>query len=117
MPETKPAPVGGSYFSMVRKARQALKDKSFDTYEKLIKIIDMAAAAGDFETAAKYTWMLIEHTPKDEGETVIDSSAAKAPTQLDSGPRGPIIQIGVKVGGVNDQPKLPEAIVIDVKPE
>jgi hypothetical protein len=117
MTETKPT-IGGGYFSSVKKARQALKDRAHETYEKLVKIIDMATAAGDFETAAKYAWMLLEHTPKDEGETVIDTSAAKAPAQIESGPRGPIIQIGVKVGGVNEAPKqLPEAVVIDVKPE
>lgn len=119
MSETKaPLPIGGAYFSSVKKARQALKDRSYETYEKLLKIIDMAAAAGDFETAAKYAWMLIEHTPKDEGETVIDTSAAKAPAQIDQGPRGPLIQIGVKIGGVNHQPaELPPATVIDVEPE
>lgn len=109
-----------TYFSMVRKARQALKDRSYETYEKLLKIIDMAAAAGDFETAAKYAWMLIEHTPKDEGETVIDSSASKVPAQIESGPRGPVIQIGVKVGGIGHKPsELPpgDPVVIDIQPE
>lgn len=115
MTETK-APVGGSFFSSVKKARAALAARSHETYEKLIKIIDMAAAAGDFETAAKYTWMLLEHAPKEEGVSIIDSSAAKAPAQLDSGPRGPVIQIGVKVGGAGNQPALPAPIVIDAEP-
>ena len=113
-------PVGGNYFSSVRKAREALRVRAFETYEKLQKIIDMAAAAEDFETAAKYAWMLLEHTPKEDGESVIDESAAK-PKLTERGPSGPVIQIGVRVGGVNDtaQPRaeLPEAIIIDVKPE
>lgn len=120
MPETKPpdkpVPIGGNYFSSVKKAREALKHRANETYEKLLKIIDMAAAAGDFETAAKYAWMLLEHTPKDEGQTVIDHSAAKAPAQIDTGPRGPVIQIGVKVGGAGDTKALPAPIVIDAEP-
>ena len=112
----KVVPVGGDYFSSVKKAREALKARAHETYEKLMKIIDMAASAGDFETAGKYTWMLLEHTPKDDGETVMDESAAK-PKLTERGPGGPIIQIGVKVGGVREQEALPEAIIIDVKPE
>ena len=108
--------VGGSYFSSVKKARAALKEKALATYEKLNKIIDMAAAAGDFETAAKYTWMLIEHTPEDDGETVIAGSAAK-PKQIEGGYSGPVINIGVKVGGANKD-LLPEpSLTIDVVPE
>lgn len=115
MSETKElAPEGGTYFSSVKKARAALKERAFITYEKLIKIIDMAAAAGDFETAAKYAWMLIEHTPKEDGESVIEESAAKPKQVADSGHRGPVIQIGVKVGGTSKD--LPEAVVIDVEP-
>ena len=108
--------VGGNYFPSVKTAREALKARAHETYEKLLKIIDMAAAAGDFETAGKYAWMLLEHTPKDEGETVMDESAAK-PKLTERGLGGPIIQIGVKVGGVREQESLPEAIIIDVKPE
>ena len=108
--------VGGNYFPSVKKAREALKARAHETYEKLLKIIDMAAAAVDFETAGKYAWMLLEHTPKDEGETVMDESAAK-PKLTERGLGGPIIQIGVKVGGVREQESLPEAIIIDVKPE
>lgn len=110
-------PVGGAYFSSVKKARAALAANAERTYEKLLKVIDMAAAAGDFETAAKYAWMLLAHAPKEDGQTVIDTDASKAPSQLDSGPKGPIIQIGVKVGGVNEPKELPEVVAIDVKPE
>ena len=84
-----------------------------------MKIIDMAAERGDFETAAKYAWTLLEHTPKEDGEAIIDESAAK-PKQLEAGPRGPLIQIvGLKIGGLNQdsQAQLPEAQVIDVEPE
>lgn len=120
-PKVSPAPsaklpvVGGNYFSSVRKARAALRERAFETYEKLQKIIDMAAAAGDFETAGKYAWMLIEHTPDEDGETVIAGSAAK-PKMVEAGPRGPTIQIGVRVGGVG-QPQLEEPIIIDVIPD
>ena len=107
--------LGDSYFSSVKKARAALKERAFSTYEKLLKIIDIAAASGDFETAAKYTWMLIEHTAPEEGETVIAGSAAK-PIALDSGPKGPVIQIGVKIGGTDHVAKqLPEIITVDIE--
>ena len=109
-------PVGGTYFkASVKRARAALQEHAFQTYEKLQKIIDMAAAAGDFETAAKYAWMLIEHTPAEDGETVIAGSAAK-PKEIETGHKGPVIQIGVRVGG-SQKEALPEPVVIDVIPE
>lgn len=113
----KPIPVGGGYFSTVKKAKEAIKANSHANYEKLLKIIDMAASAGDFETAARYCWMIIEHTPADEnGERMIEESASK-PKQLEKGPGGPVIQIGVRVGGINEPAKeLPAPTVIEVKP-
>ena len=112
--ETAPTAVvhsGGNYFSSVKKARLALKEKALATYEKLNKIIDMAAAAGDFETAAKYAWMLIEHTPSEDGETVIDGSAAKPKLIEDGGHKGPVIQINMKMGGLQAPP---ETNIIDI---
>lgn len=116
MSDKELVPIGGRYFqSTVKKAREALRERAFEHYQKLVKIIDMAAAAGDFETAAKYQWMLIEHTPDEDGETVIAGSAAK-PKQIESGPSGPVINIGVKVGGTEKE-ALPAPITIDVIPE
>lgn len=111
-----PVPVGGTYFkSTIRKAREALQGRAFEHYEKLLKIIDMAASAGDFETAAKYAAWLIEHTPKEDGVAIIDESAAKPKQVAETGHKGPVIQIGLQVGGLNEKrDALPESIVIDV---
>lgn len=115
-PPTRTYPVGGPSFPSVRKAREALKANAYENYEQLKKIIAMAAAAGDFETAAKYAWTLIEHTPKEDGESIIDESASK-PKVVERGNGGPVIQIGVKVGGIGEPTKqLTEAVVIDVEP-
>ena len=118
---TEPLPVGGGHFPSVKKGRAALMARANETYEKLVQIIDMASASGDFETAAKYAWMLLEHTPKEDGISIIEESAAKQ-RLIEAGPRGPIIQIGVRLGGANEPKELPEAVVppegwIDVKPE
>ena len=113
MTDSTIVPIGGNYFkSSVKKAREALKGKALEHYEKLVKIIDMAAAAGDFETAGKYAWMLIEHMPKEDGEAVIDESAAK-PKQLERGASGPIIQIGFKLGGIEAKQLEPTTIDIE----
>lgn len=112
-----PVPVGGNYFkATVKKAREAIREHAFENYQLLLTIIKQASAKGDFETAAKYTWMLLEHAAPEEGETVISESAAK-PKQIEKGPGGPVIQIGVRVGGVTEPSKeLPTATVIDIKP-
>lgn len=112
---TELVPVVDGYFPSVKKARAALMARAHETYEKLVKIIDMATAAGDYETAGKYAWQLLEHTPKEDGETILAESAAK-PKSVEAGPRGPVIQIGVKVGGVGDAPQaLPEPVTLDVE--
>lgn len=109
-------PEGGNHFSSVKKARAALREKALETYNTLLAIINGAAAKGDFETAAKYTWLLLEHTPKEDGEAVIDESASK-PKHIDNGHRGPVVQIiGLKLSGI-DPPQLPEpSVTIDVQP-
>ena len=106
---------GGNYFSTVKKAREALKGKAEDILQRYFKMIDMAVAAEDFETANKAFQFLIEHMPKEDGESIITESAAK-PRQVESGHTGPVINIGVKVGGSSkDAPaSLPEPITIDV---
>lgn len=115
MAETNDLTVGGSYFkSSVKKARARLMARADETYEKLLKIIDMATAAGDFETAAKYAWMLIEHTPKEEGESIISESASK-PKQVEATHKGPIINIGIQQGGLNEHKALP-TVTIDAEP-
>lgn len=112
--------VGGPSFSSVRKARAALKENAFESYQLLLYIIKQATAAGDFETAARYAWMILEHTPEDEGERVLDISVDK-PKQVESGPKGPSVYIGLIQGGVTqpkkELPQAAEVTIIDVEPE
>lgn len=102
------------HFSSVRKAREALKEKALETYNLLVSIIKQAAAGGDYETAAKYTAWLMEHTPPEEGERLLDISVDK-PSTSDGGPKGTIVNIGFKIGA-EEKKQLPEGIVIDVEP-
>jgi hypothetical protein len=85
---------------------------------KYQKLIDQAAAAGDYETALRHMQHLIDHMPTDEGTRLVDMSIDKA-AQIESGPKGPVINIvGIKLGGVEGNKQLPSAVeVIDVKPE
>lgn len=108
--------VGGPYFkSSVKKAREALKHRANEILERYFKMIDLAVAAEDFETANKAFQFLIEHMPKEETEAIIDESAAK-PKQIEKGYGGPVINIGVKVGGATKD-ALPEPVTIDITPE
>jgi hypothetical protein len=107
-------PIGGKSFSSVRKARAALQERANEILDLQIRIIKEAITAGDFETAAKANQFLLEHIPADEGERVLDISIDK-PKQVESGPKGPLIQIGVAIGGISPTKALPE--VIDVTAE
>ena len=109
------APPVSPHFSAVRKAREAIKEKALEHYHLLIGIIKQSVAGGDYETAAKYTAWLIEHTPADEGDRVLDISIDK-PSPSEGGPKGTVVNIGFKIGA-DEKKKLPEGIVIDVLPE
>jgi hypothetical protein len=108
--------VGGNSFPSVRKARAALKEHAKEIYETYKLLAKQAAAGGDFETAEKILWKLIEHMPEEEGERIVDASIdKKQPEQI--GHKGPSIQIGVQIGGIPTQKSLPEAAIIEVMPE
>ena len=91
-------------------------ERADEILEKYLKVIDLMVVAEQFEVANDAFQYLIEHMPKEGGQAIIDESAAKPKAISDDGPRGPVIQIGVKVGG-SEKPALPEAVTIDVKPE
>ena len=78
-----------------------------------------AQDAGDYETAAKQLQWLLEHMPSDEGVKVIDQSVDKK--VIAEGPKntGPMIQIGIQMGGTKKPAELPvaRAEVIDVSTE
>lgn len=107
--------LGGAYFkASVKKARARLMDRADEIITKYIALADKAASNGDFESAAKILQFLIEHMPKEEGESIIAESAAKPKQIVESGNKGPVIQIGVQLGGLNEPKQLPT--VIDAEP-
>lgn len=104
-----------NYFPRVREAREALKAKALEIFEKQQEIIAQAMEAGDFETAAKANQFLLEHLPDDDGVRVIAESIDK-PKET-KGVAGPIVQIGFKLGGVNEPKALPGVIDVDPGPD
>lgn len=113
-------PIGSKtvYFSKVKEAREALKAKALELYEQYDLAIKTALAAGQFEVAMEHMQWLIEHMPKgEEGERMIDESAAK-PKQIEKGTGTTSINIGFKLGGIDEAPKaLPSVQVVDMLPK
>jgi len=107
MAETKPVP---QTLGAVRKARQVLKEKALELLEEHRAMIKQAAASGKYEEALKASQWLLEHLPAEEGERIIDSSAAKQvvvpPTQAP-----PIFNIGFQLGGITPKAQLPESTI------
>ena len=113
-----PAPIGPyshKQFSSVRRAKEALREKALDLLEEFRQTIIEARAAGKYEEALKaYQWLL-DHIPSDEGERMLEASVDKTSNQ-ESGNKGPIVNIGFKIGGTSEVKALPEPF-IDVKSE
>lgn len=103
-------------FPRVKAAREALKEKALEIYEEYKALAAKAADAGEFAVAEKVLWNLIEHMPAEEGEHLIDPSAAKSnQTNL---PMQPSIKIGIALGGIKDDTKaLPEVTEIIIPKE
>ncbi len=100
------------YFPKVREARELLREKALDLVNKQIDMIDQAAKEGKVDVALEANQWLLEHTPAgDDGERVIDASAAK-PKELE-GRQGPMIQIGI---ALDAKPKELAPHVIDLDP-
>jgi hypothetical protein len=103
-------------FPKVKEAREALRAQALELYERYNMAIQNALADGEYEVAMDHMRWLIEHMPKgDDGERMIDESAAK-PKQVE-GLKGPSIQIGIALGGVTKPKELPQAEVIDITSE
>lgn len=105
------------HFPRVKEAREALRERAVDLFEKYWSLIQKAEDAGQFDVAMEHARWLVEHMPAGEaGERMIDSSAAK-PKEIE-GPKGPQIQIGIALGGMKPPTtvQLPVADVIDVTP-
>lgn len=95
----------------VKKAREALKAQAFEILEEYKAAIKMAIASGKYEEGLKaYQWLL-DHIPGEDGERVFESSHDKQ-VKGDDGPRGPVINIGFKLGGVKE-PKVIEGKVVE----
>lgn len=104
------------YFPAVKEARAALAAKALEHYELQLKLIMEAVNKGDIESAIKANQWLMEHMPAEDGVRLIDPSAAK-PKEVESGPKGPSIQIGIQLGGVNAPKSLPPMKVIEIDPD
>lgn len=106
VPKSKPIP--RVVFPRVKEAREALREKALEIFQAYYSIALDAHAKGDSKAALEALRWLMEHMPRtDDGDSIVDSSAAK-PVQTE-GQSGPIIQIGFKLGGVNEPKLLPES--------
>lgn len=104
------------YFSNVRKAREALKERANEILESYIALAALAMADKDYETAETVLWKLLDHTPEDdEGNRVLSAPSSKPPTS-EGGSSAPAIQIGIALGGLGEHKALSKAQVIDVSP-
>jgi hypothetical protein len=110
----------------VRHAREKLAAESEEIVERFKTAIGMAIAAGEYEAGLKAFQWLIEHLPAKDGQKILDPGIDKQ--QVESGPRGPLIQIGIVQGGIAKKalpsaPELPATAgpdpvtVIEVQPE
>ncbi|MGE3341474.1 MAG: hypothetical protein AB7J46_06295 [Candidatus Altimarinota bacterium] len=101
--------------SNVRKAKEALKERAFLILEEFQQTIKEARAAGKYEEAlSAYKW-LIDHIPAEDGERMVEGSSDKIQV-VDTGNKGPVINIGLKIGAISENAKqLPE--VIDITPK
>jgi hypothetical protein len=102
-------------FSKVKEARELLKQEAENILRMYMETIKMAVAAGDFESALKAQQWLIDHMPNEEAVRMIDISVDKP--VLTEGPKGPQIQIGIALGGMNMPKQIESSPVITVVPE
>ena len=101
----------GRHFPAVRKARESLKAKADQILDEYLIAIKLAISSGKYEEGLKaYQWLL-DHIPGDNGERIFEASSDK-PHPVE-GQKGPLIQIGFKLGGVNEIPKITQGVVIE----
>ena len=102
------------YFSKVKEAREKISSEALELYDMYKGLIRDAIVAHDFETASKGLQFIMDHIPADsEGTRLLDPSVDK-PKQVE-GNKGPTIQIGFQLGGVNIPSELP--VAIDITPK
>ena len=114
MSTTKGRPKGGQEFPKVREAREALRQKAVGIWERYEAMIVQAVAAGEFDVANSAYQFLITHMPADEdGTRMVDVSIDKQ-EKKDNRRQMPSVNIGFKLGGV-DQKALPEVTVVEAE--
>ena len=101
-------------FSRIREAREALLAQAEELIELYIKNAKNAMAAGDYESASNSLKWLIEHIPAQDGVTLIARGIDQG--KPDEGNKGPVVQIGIQLGGVTPKELPPAVEVIDIEP-
>lgn len=99
-------------FPKVREAREALKERAIEILESYIAVIGEARAAGNVEVATKSLQWLMEHMPAEDGESLVDASIDK--TKQTEQKTGPVINIGLALGGMPSQNALPAPTIIEI---
>lgn len=109
--ELKDTPGVRKNSAAVRKAREKLAAEADTIIEEFRAMIRMAAAQGEYEAALKAQQWLVDHIPNEDGQRVIDGTTDKV--QVEAGPKGPLIQIGIIQGGISKKelPAVPDIIV------
>lgn len=91
-------------FTKVKAARELLRQQAEDIVNLYMENAKVAMARGDHETAQKALQWLLEHMPAEvDGSRVVDMGIDKQVIQQ-QGPTGPMIQIGINVGGIPVKP-------------
>lgn len=108
----KTIPFGGKGFAALNKAREILREKSVELVNDYINLAKLAAADGKYEVAEKIQWRLIEHIAAEDGSRIISASVDK-PSDGDSRPTGPSINIGFQLGGFKSLDELPPAVIVE----
>ena len=113
MSEQKPL----KHFPRIREARELLSAQAEELIQLKLRIAKEALEARDYEAADECINFLLLHSPVHEGVTVLTRSIDSA-NPVDLSPKGPQIQIGIQLGGMN-KPKelLPSVSVIDIPVE
>lgn len=103
------------YFPKVREARLRLAERAAEILESHLKTIEDAAANGNFKEALESQRWLLEHMPvTEDGDTLVDRSV-DTQKAIESGPKGPAIQIGIAIAPPKEHKALPPVRVIDVE--
>ena len=96
--------------SKVKRVREKIHEEAELIYQEYRAALKLAVGGGQYEAAIKgYHW-LIGHIPADEdGVRLVDGDVDK-PKQVE-GHTGPIINIGLKLGGLEKPKELTEKII------